>query len=208
MVELIRQGGPVMWFLVGAALMGAVVFLERLFHLHRAQIKNEDFLKGVYNVMQRGNVAEAVSICEETPGPVAYIARVAILHHDEDAESIRRAIEGAGLVEVPRLERNLNLLATVAKIAPLAGLLGTVLGMLKVFMVMQQDAPLVSMNAVSGGMLEALLTTVTGLTIAIPAYTAYNFLVGRVETIVLDMEKSSMEILAFLTDKTLPGKPS
>lgn len=208
MVELIRQGGPVMWFLVGAALIGAVVFLERVFHLHRAQIKTEDFLKGVYNVMQRGNVAEAVSICEDTPGPVAYIARVAILHHDEEPEAIRRAIEGAGLVEVPRLERNLNLLATVAKIAPLAGLLGTVLGMLKVFMVMQQDAPLVPMSAVAGGMVEALLTTVAGLSIAIPAYTGYNFLVGRVENIVLDMEKSSIEILAFLTDKTLPGKKS
>jgi len=75
-------------------------------------------------------------------------------------------------------------------------------------MVMQQNAPLVPMSAVAGGMLEALLTTVTGLTIAIPAYAGYNFLVGRVESIVLDMEKSSIEILAFLTDKTLPGKNS
>ncbi len=206
MMELIRQGGPVMWFLVGAGLVGAVVFLERLFHLHRAQIKTEDFLKGVYNIMQRGNVAEAVSICEDTPGPVAYIARVAILHHDEDRASIQQAIEGAGLVEVPRLERNLNLLATVAKITPLAGLLGTVLGMLKIFMLMQQEAPLVHMGDVAGGMLEALLTTITGLTIAIPAYAGYNFLIGRVESIVLDMEKSSIEILAFLTDKAMPKK--
>lgn len=208
MLELIRQGGPVMWFLVGAGLLGAVVFLERLFHLHRAQIKTEDFLKGVYNIMQRGNVAEAVSICEDTPGPVAYIARVAILHHDEGKEALQQAIEGAGLVEVPRLERNLNLLATVAKIAPLAGLLGTVLGMLKIFMAMQQGAPLVHMGDVSGGMVEALLTTITGLTIAIPTYAGYNFLIGRVESIVLDMEKSSIEILTFLTDKGMAGKKS
>jgi biopolymer transport protein ExbB len=205
MLELIDKGGPVMWFLLGAGLVASVVFLERLFHLHRADIKSEDFLKGVYTVLKRGNVAEAVSICEGTPGPVAYITRMAVLHHDEKKEDIQKVIEEAGLVEVPRLERNLNLLATIAKIAPLGGLLGTVLGMLRIFMVMQQDAPLVQMSNLAGGMVEALLTTIAGLVIAIPAYAGYNFLIGRVETIMLDMEKSSIEILSVLSEKTAFG---
>jgi biopolymer transport protein ExbB len=202
MMELLEQGGPVMWFLAGCAVVGTVIFLERLLHLHRAQIKTEDFLKGVYNVMEKGNVAEAVSICEDTPGPVAYIARMAVLHHDESPESVQRVIEEAGLVEVPRLERNLNMLATIAKISPLAGLLGTVLGMMNLFLVTRQQAPLIHAGALSGGMMQALLTTVAGLAIAIPAYAGYNLLIGRVESIMLDMEKSSIDLLGFLTSSS------
>ena len=152
--------------------------------------------------MQRGNVAEAVSICEETPGPVAYIARVAVLHHDEPREAIEQAIEQAGLLEVPRLERHLNMLATIAKIAPLAGLLGTVLGMFHLFSVMQQNAPLLQLGEVAGAMVEALLTTIAGLCIAIPTYAGYNLLISRVEMVMLDMEKSSIELLTFLSGNT------
>lgn len=207
MIELMQRGGPVMWFLLAAGLVAAVVFLERLFHLHRAQIKTEDFLEGVYNVIQRGNMAEAISICEETAGPVAYVVRVAVLHYDESKEDIQTAVEQAGLAEVPRLETNLNMLATIAKVAPLAGLLGTIIGMFRVFMIIEQEAPLIQLGDVAGGVMEALITTIAGLAIAIPAYAGYNFLIGRVESIMLDMEKSSIEILSFLTRKNA-GKNS
>ena len=190
-----------MWLLLVAGLIAAVIFMERLFHLHRAQIKPDDFLKGIYNILRRRNIAEAVAICEETPGPVAHIVRVAVLHHDEPKEDIQTAIEEAGLAEIPRLEANLNLLATIAKVAPLIGLLGTVLGMMRVFLAIQQKTPLVQFGDLTGGMWEALLTTAVGLAIAIPAYAGYNFLIGRVEAIMLDMERTSIEILSFLTGK-------
>ncbi|NCD32174.1 MAG: MotA/TolQ/ExbB proton channel family protein [Spartobacteria bacterium] len=202
MFDLIQQGGPIMWFMLIAAFMAIVIFLERLFHLHRAQIRSSDFLKGIYTVLGRGNVAEAVSICEETPGPVAFITRIAVLHHDESPEVIQQSIEEAGLAEVPRLERNMNLLATIAKVTPLAGLLGTVIGMLRIFVVMQQHAPLVQIGELSTGMVEALITTAAGLVIAIPSYVGYNFLVGRIESIVLDMEHASIDIQGFLSGKS------
>ncbi len=201
MFELFQEGGAVMWLLLAAGGIAAIIFFERLFHLHRAQIKANDFLDGIYNIVGRRNIVEAVSICEETPGPVADIVRAAILHHDEDKEDIQKAIEETGLAEVPRLERNLNLLATIAQIAPLIGLLGTVLGMMQVFVEMQQGAPLVHSGDLSAGLWKALLTTAAGLAVAIPTYAAYNFLISRVETIVLDMERASVDVLSFLTKR-------
>lgn len=204
MFELMHKGGAMMWLILAASLVGAVVFLKKLLDLHRAQIRVGDFLKGIFNILNRKNIVEAVSICEETPGPVASIVRAAVLHHDEPPEGIRRAIEEAGLAEIPRLERHVNLLATLAQIAPLMGLLGTVLGMMQALLTFTQKAPLVQSGDLMGGMWQALISTAAGLAVAIPAYAGYNFLVSRVESIVLDMEAASAEILAFLTGHGQP----
>lgn len=199
MLELIQKGGPVLWVIFASSVIGVFVFLAKLFDLHRAQIRPGDFLKGLYNILQRNNVVEAVSICEETPGPVASVVRAAILHHDEDRAIIQRAIEEAGLAEIPRLERNLTVLATIAQITPLLGLLGTVLGMIRMAIAIEQKAPLVHVGDLMGGLWQALLATAAGLAVAIPAYAGYNFLVSRVESLVLDMERAAVEILAYLT---------
>lgn len=201
MIEMFQVGGPLMWVLLIVALVGLSIFLERLFHLHRAQIKQDDFLKGIYNIMDKGNVTEAVTICEDTPGPVACIVRSAVLHYDSSDAEITKAVEKAGLAEVPRLEHNLNMLATIAKIAPLTGLFGTVLGLMDLFRGLQHGAPLVHMGDLSAGMMSALLTSAAGLAIAIPAYAAYNFLIGRVESIMLDMERSSLEVQSYLAQR-------
>jgi len=198
MLELIQKGGAVMWLILAASVLGVAVFLAKLYDLHRAQIRSGDFLKGIYNILNRHNIVEAVSICEETPGPVASIVRAAVLHHGEDRPVIAQAIEEAGLAEVPRLERNLTVLATIAQIAPMMGLLGTVLGMIRVLLVIEQKAPLVHAGDVLGGLWQALLTAAAGLAVGIPAYAGYNLLVSRVESIVLDMERAAVDILAFL----------
>ena len=202
MFTLIQKGGPMMWLILAGSIVAAVVFLKKLFDLHRAQIKWMDFLKGIYNILARRNVVEAVSICEETPGPVASIVRAAILHHDEDKESIQRAIEEAGLAEIPRLERNLTMLATLAQVMPMMGLLGTVLGMMRVLLTFQEKSPLVHSGDLMGGMWQALISTAASLAVAIPIYAGYNLLVSRVESIVLDMERASVEILAFLSGRS------
>ena len=143
MWQLIRDGGPIMWLLAVAGGMAGIIFIERFFHFHRAQIRVDDFLKGIYNIIKRGNIVEAASICEETPGPVAQIVRMAVLHNSEGREDMQKAITEAALAEIPRLERNMNLLATVAKITPLLGMLGTVLGMLDLLQLLHQNLPLV-----------------------------------------------------------------
>ena len=204
MLELIENGGPVMWLILVCSLLAGIIFLERLLHLHRAQIGTEDFLNGIYNIVNRNNIAEAVSICEETPGPVAHLVRAAVLRHDGSREVIARHIVEAGTAEIPRLERNLNMLLTLAQVTPLLGLLGTVLGMMHVLLMVEEKAPLVHAGDLSGGLWQALITSAAGLAVAIPTYMGYNFLSGRVESIVIDMERASSQIVGFLVDRRLP----
>ena len=198
MWELMVKGGWIMWPILACSVVAAGLYLERVFHLHRAQIKQDDFLSGIYTIVNRGNTAEAVSICDQTPGPVAHIVRTALLHADEPREEIKHTIAKAGLSEIPRLEKNLGGLLTVAQITPLLGLLGTVVGLVKVFMAMEGGAPLAEIGDLSAGIWEALITTAVGLCVSIPAFAGYNFLLSRVERITLNMEYAAEEIYRFL----------
>jgi biopolymer transport protein ExbB len=198
MLNLIGNGGPVIWLLLACGLFAVLVFFERLFNLHRAQIAADDFLKGIYNILNRDNTVEAAAICEEAPGPVARLALAAVLHHDDTLENIGRAIEDAGLEEIPRMERGLGWLATLARITPLIGLLGTVLGMMEVLLAAQRNAPLVQSADLTGGLWSALASTALSLIIAILAYAGYNLLVSRVESILLDMERSASALMNFM----------
>ncbi len=197
MLNLIH-GGPVIWVLLVCGLCTFLVFFERLFNLHRAQIAADDFLKGVYNILNRDNAVEAAAICEEAPGPVARLALAAVLHHDDTMENIGKAIEDAGLEEIPRMERGLGWLATLARITPLIGLLGTVLGMMDMLLAANRNAPLVQSADLTGGLWLALSATAWSLIIAVLAYAGYNLLVSRVESILLDMERSASALLNFM----------
>jgi biopolymer transport protein ExbB len=160
-----------------------------------------EFLNGVRNVLKRDNVVEAISICDATPGPVARLVKVAILNREKGREGVREALEEAGLVEVPPLEEKLNLLATIAQIAPLLGLLGTALGFIRVFSRLQAQGTMATVQQLSGGIWEALICTAAGLAVAVPCYAAYNYLVSRVNAIVLDMEKAATEIVNIVTER-------
>jgi biopolymer transport protein ExbB len=198
--ELLRHGGPMMYLLLLVSSVALVVFIERLLHYHRAQINSAEFLNGVRNVLKRDNVVEAISICDATPGPVARLVKVAVLNRENGRDGIRESLEEAGLLEVPRLEDKLNLLATIAQIAPIMGLLGTVLGFIEVFRSIQAQGLNAQNATLAGGIWEALICTAFGLAIAIPSYAGYNYLVSRVNSIVLDMEKASTEILNIMAN--------
>jgi biopolymer transport protein ExbB len=199
----LKLGGPMIWLILGASATALVVFVQRILHYHRAQINSMEFLNGVRNVLRRENVVEALSICDATPGPVARLVKVAILNRERGQEGMREALEEAGLIEVPPLEDKLNLIATIAQISPLMGLLGTVLGFIKIFSELQ-DKAMANAQDLSGGVWQALICTAAGLAVAIPCYAAYNYLVSRVNAIVLDMEKAATEIINIVGD--LPAK--
>lgn len=203
--EMIKSGGPVMWFLILSSAVAISVIIERILHYHRAQINSMEFVKGIGNVLRQSNVVEAISICDATPGPVARLVKAAILSRDSGRQGVREALEETGLTEVPRLEERLNLLATVAQITPLLGLLGTSFGMIDIFYAISQEGLYVEIRELAKGIWEALICTATGLSIAIPSYASYNYLVSRVGTIVLDMEKASTEIINLLTENGSRG---
>jgi biopolymer transport protein ExbB len=201
---MLFKGGPVMWVILIASATAITVFIERALYCHRAQINSTEFLNGVRTVLKRDNVVEALSICDATPGPVARLVKTAILNRENGRERVREALEETGLAEVPRLEEKLNLLATIAQLSPLLGLLGTVLGFIKIFGVMQDAGLNANIAMLSDGVWEALICTAAGLAVSIPAHAGYNYLVSRVNDIVLDMEKSATEIVNIVAGE--PGK--
>jgi biopolymer transport protein ExbB len=204
MPTLLTQGGPVIWLILLAAAIALATFVERVLYCHRSQINSAEFLNGVRTVLKRDNVVEAISICDATPGPVSHLVKTAIVNRDQGRERLREALEEAGLAEVPRLEQRLNLLATISQLAPLLGLLGTVLGFIKVFMKLQEAGPYAHVGDLSLGVWQALICMATGLAVAIPAYAGYNYLVSRVNAIVLDMERAATEIVNIVTETAGP----
>src|SRR5208283_5116190 len=198
MPHFLAEGGLMIWVIMAASALALAVFFERLLLYHREQINSGEFLNGVRNVLKRDNVVEAIAICDATPGPVARLVKVAILNRERGREAVREALEGAGAWEVPRLEQRLSLLATVAQIAPLLGLLGAVLGFMGVFAAVEKAGLNAHVGDLSPGIWKALICTAAGLAVAIPAYAGYNYLVSRVNHIVLDMEQAASEILGIV----------
>lgn len=193
-----------MYPIILCSVIALAVFLERMWYLRRAEINTEEFMEDIAQTLRRNKIMEAIDKCNAMPGPVARILKAGILKHDRPRTDIKEAIEDAALHEVPRLEKNLGVLATIAHITPLLGLLGTVAGMMRAFQTIEQKATaLVPVNPadLAGGIWESLVTTVAGLAIAIPAYVAYNFLVTKVDGFVLEMEKSATDVVNILGSK-------
>jgi biopolymer transport protein ExbB len=201
---LIIKGGPLMFLILLCSVIALAVVLERLWHLRRAKINTEEFMEDIAETLRRNKIMDAIDKCNAMPGPIAHILKAGILKHDRSRSEIKEAIEDAGLHEVPRLEKNLGALATIAHISPLLGLLGTVTGMVRAFQVIEQKAVVmmpINPGDLAGGIWEALITTVAGLSVAIPTYVAYNFLVSKVDGFVLEMEKSATDIINILGTK-------
>jgi biopolymer transport protein ExbB len=199
-MSLLVNGGPMFWVILFAGAAGLVVFIERYLHCHRSQINSTEFLNGVRTVLKRDNVVEALSICDATPGPVSRLVKTAILNREQGRERVRESIEEAGLTEVPRLEEKLNLLATIAQLAPLLGLLGTVFGFMRLFSELEGAGLTANVGMLSKGVWQAMICAAAGLAVAIPTHAGYNYLVSRVNYIVLDMERAATEIVKIVTD--------
>lgn len=199
MIVLFAKGGVLVWLIALCSVVGLAIFLERLLHYHRHTINTPEFLAGITNALRRNALVEALSICDETPGIVARVVKAAITRYDRSREEIEDAIEEVSLQEVPRLEQNLKGLATIAHVAPLIGLLGTVVGFISSFRKIEAMGSYVHVADIASGVWMALLCTAAGLAVAIPAFVAYNYLVSRVNEMVLDAERAATEIVAFLT---------
>ncbi|MGI6087113.1 MAG: MotA/TolQ/ExbB proton channel family protein [Kiritimatiellia bacterium] len=200
MLTFIMLGGPLMWLIILLGTVALAVFLERIFHLHRARIKATDFLKGITNILQRHNIAEALTICEETPGPVPSITRAAIQQYRAGPQAVSQAIDQAALVEIGRMERRTAMLAIAAQVGPLMGLLGTVMGLIQMLIVIQQKAPLIQAADLATGMWQALLTSAAGLIVAIVAMLGYNLVMAKIDILALDMEQSAGDVKAMVAE--------
>lgn len=204
MWQMIIKGGPLMFLIIACSIVAFAVAIERLWYLHQAKINTEEFMENISETIKRNKIVEAIDKCNATQGPIARILKAGIMKHDRPRSEIKEAIEDAGLHEVPLLEKNLGVLATIAHVAPLLGLLGTVVGMVSAFQVIEQKAQAlmpVNPGDLAGGIWVALITTVAGLSVAIPTFVAYNFLVSKADGFILEMEKSATDLTNILVTK-------
>ena len=197
-MQMMSDGGPVMWLILAASIVAMVIFLEKWFQFHREQINVGELTTGLFNVLRRDGYVEAITLCDNTPGPVPAVFNAAILAWQRGDRKLDNAISGACLDEVARLERHMNILGTLGFIAPLLGLLGTVLGLMDAFQAVHSTASVyLSVTELASAVNQALITTASGLAVAIFCYAAYNYLLGRLNSITLDIEKAASEITAF-----------
>lgn len=200
LLKLINNGGPVMWIILVLSAIAFFIFLAKVFQLHRDEISVRELLRGLFNVLQREGIVEALTLCDNTPGPVAKLLSAGILARQRGDSNIRAAIDDAALDELPKLERYINLLNTISKILPLLGLLGTVIGLLSAFETIQASEYF-SAGDIGAPLAQALLTTAAALSAAIPLQMGCNYLTCRIESITLDMEKSAFELITFFDRK-------
>jgi biopolymer transport protein ExbB len=205
--QILTQGGI---FTVSIFILGFVaiyIIIERLLFYHRIQINVPEFIRGLINVLKRNNAIEAITICDDTPGPVAQVLRTVILHNEKGEQAMHRGIAETCLVEIPRLERHLKILATIAYIAIMLGLLGTVDGMIGIFAAMEHLGNFVDTKTLAGGVRKALFSTAAGLSIAIIAHGFYNAFISRIDLVMIDMEKAAAELIAFLDTNKVSIQP-
>lgn len=210
MIGLIFKGGLLMVPIILCSILALAIVIERFYHLNRAKINTDEFMDEIRQSINAQGVPQAVNLCNQTPGPVAHVVKAGITASDTSRDGIKRAIEEAGLHEIPRLEKRVGFLSTIAHITPLLGLLGTVTGMVRCFQTIQQKSmSLGSVNPadLAGGIWEALITTVAGLIVAIPTLVAYNYIVSIINDFVLKMQMAGTEVMnIFEKDQRLKTK--
>ena len=188
MLELFERGGIMMYPLLLASIIAVVFAIERAIALRRSKIIIPEIISVVDNFSSSKDVEFARNVCTKYEGALPNLLKIVLDNHSSTKDEIRILLEDQGRQDIRNLEKGLGILETIAAIAPLMGLLGTVLGMIQVFAVIKVQG-VGQTAALSGGISEALLTTVTGLFIGIPVLIAYNYFTSKSENLILDIEK-------------------
>ncbi len=200
--QIMKAGGPIMIPIVLCSFFGLAIIIAKLIYFSMIDINIPEFKHAIFEQVKQYNITKAVQRCESTHSPLAMIFKAGLLKYGSSRDEIKEAMEDASLYEIPKLERWLNALSTIAHISPLLGLLGTVTGICTCFHTIQVRAT--SLNPITpedlaGGIWEALLTTVAGLLVAIPTFIAFNYFLNRVNTFIIEMERGATELLNLCT---------
>jgi biopolymer transport protein ExbB len=200
MPDIMQKGGPLMWPLLFCSVLACAVFLERLLYFHRISLRVGEFMRGLGNLIRGRRYAEAQMEAAATNGPVQRVVHSAIIRHSSPRDELKQIVQEAGQLEVPKLERRLGMLATLAFITPLLGLLGTVAGLIEAFQSMTAASGLTSSAEIANGIYQALITTAAGLAICLPCAVAYAYLNARASAMMHDMERAGIEVVNLLVE--------
>ena len=198
---LILKSGWLIWPIILSSFFALTIILDRLFFYFKGRVNVPAIVFSILELVRKNRIEEAIDVCENNPFYVSNILKAGLIRHKESKYVISEAMENSSLYEIPKLEKNLNFLSTIAHVSPLLGLLGTVVGLVKCFYIIEQKTTsvgLVNPADLAGGIWEALLTTVGGLCVAIPSYIAYNYFVHRVNLATLEAERAATELLEII----------
>lgn len=196
--ELFNKGGWLMWVLLLLGGLTVFIFVERFIAISKASGLDINFMNRIRDYIYDGKIDSAVNLCRKTDTPIARMIEKGIERLGRPMGDVQTAIENVANLEVSKLENGLPFLATIAGGAPMIGFLGTVIGMVRTFMDMSAAGGTVDMALLSSGMYVAMVTTVGGLIVGIPAYFGYNYLVARIEKVVFRMEANSIAFMDIL----------
>jgi biopolymer transport protein ExbB len=200
MWEIVRAGGPFMWPIIVCSVIAAAIVLERLWSLQQRRVIPADLTRRIWALVEAGQVNDKVIAALQGNSPLGKLLAVGLANRNRPREVLMERLEDEGRHVAHDLDRFLNTLGSIAGVAPLLGLLGTVTGIIKAFNAIYTGG-LGDPRALSGGISEALITTAAGLCVAIPSYIAYRYLRGRVESIVVQMERDVLRFADALNDR-------
>ncbi len=196
--ELFQAGGWLMWVLLGLGGFVVFIFAERFISIRKATQLDMNFMNRIRDYISDGRIDAALDACRRTDTPIARMIEKGIERIGRPMSDVQTAIENAANLEVAKLEKGLPYLSMISGGAPMIGFLGTVIGMVQAFMAMEGAGGVVDMSVLAGGMYIAMLTTVAGLIVGIPAYFGYNYLVARIERLIFRMEANSIAFMDIL----------
>jgi biopolymer transport protein ExbB len=203
-VELILNGGTgsivIISVLFAMLAVALYIYFERLLAIKAASKIDKNFMNQIRDHVTSGKLDSAKILCAQTDSPVARLTEKGVSRIGKPLDDINTAIENAGTLEVYKLEKNVNILATVAGAAPMIGFLGTVIGMIIAFHQLASSGGQAEMGALASGIYTAMTTTVAGLVVGIIAYMGYNHLVNRTDKVVHKMEANAVEFLDLLNE--------
>ena len=206
MVQYFLDGGPFMYPILGLLIFGLGFGIERVYTLFRASVNTKKFMTDVRTALHDEGREKAVEVCSNTRGPVAEIFHAGLSRAHRGIEAVEKGIENAGTIEMAFLEKNMVWLSTVVTLAPMLGFTGTVAGMIQAFDDIKA-ANDISPAVVAGGISIALLTTLFGLVVAIIIQTFQNFLISRVDKLIIDMEENSVMLMDELVEMEIASNP-
>ena len=200
MYDLVVKGGVLMIPIALCSIIALAIFLERLWSLRRSRVIPRDFLIEIEDLIRREKIPEAVTRCRKDNSSMANIILTGIRNFGKRREIVKESIEEIGRREAATLERYINVVGTIAAIAPLLGLLGTVFGMIKAFNVISIQG-VGNPSSLAGGISEALITTAAGLVVAIPTFVLYRYLANKADALIVEMEEHSIRMVDLLKER-------
>ena len=198
MLDIILKGGYTMPFILLCSVIAAVIIIERLIFFRKIRVDEGKLINRLRATLQKKHFDEALSICENNPSPITNLMKVGIEHRGYNQRVLKDSIMDAANLEIPKLERFLSALGTIAHIAPLLGLLGTVIGNIDAFGVLGNLGALGDRGKLAKGIAEALISTAAGIIVSIPALIFYNYLVNKVNHIIIRLENKVNDLVLFL----------